>query len=228
MRKANIRLLAAQQALVNLGLPVRVEDIKGLSPEEVSRKLLFLGIPENMTQKFDYRTTTANLIPVLASRDGIVTASKVVPGEMVDAAKNLFVISDTSQMWLILNVRNEDVKYLRQRDVEKNIPGHLVRFRPDGADKEVAGELIWLSNEVDEKDAHGAGTGQFAQSRRQVARQYFWHGPHRVASGEKRGRGAQRSTPLGEGLPYRFRARQGFSQGGRTQGFPCAARSDPV
>jgi cobalt-zinc-cadmium efflux system membrane fusion protein len=150
-REAHIRFLTAQQALLNLGLPVRADDVKGLSPEELSTKLLFLGIPESLTQKLDYRTTTANLIPVQASRAGIVTASKIVPGEMVDAAKTLFVVTDTSRMWLILNVRNEDVKYLRQRDAQQGIPGQQVRFRPDGNDQEVAGELIWISKAVDER-----------------------------------------------------------------------------
>ncbi len=151
MQEAHIRLLTSQQALLNLGLPARVEDVHGLSPEALSKRLLFLGIPESLTQKLDYRATTANLIPVLASRDGIVTASKVVPGEMVDASKTLFVITDTSQMWLLLNVRNEDVKYLRQRNDTDGVPGQLVRFRPDGNDQEVAGELVWISKAVDEK-----------------------------------------------------------------------------
>jgi cobalt-zinc-cadmium efflux system membrane fusion protein len=150
-REAQIRLLTAQQSLLNLGLPVRVEDVKGLSPEELSKRLLFLGIPESLARKLDYRTTTANLIPVLASRDGIMTASKVVPGEMVDAAKTLFVVTDTSQMWLVLNVRSEDVKYLRQRNVETGTPGQIVRFLPDGNDQEVTGELVWISKAVNEK-----------------------------------------------------------------------------
>jgi cobalt-zinc-cadmium efflux system membrane fusion protein len=150
-REARIRLLTAQQALLNLGLPARVDEVKGLTPEELSKRLIFLGLPDDLTKKLDHRMTTANLIPILASRDGVVSASKVVPGEMVDPSKTLFVVSDTSQMWLILNVRGEDVKYLRRRNVETGAPGQLVRFHPDGSDQEVAGELVWISNAVDEK-----------------------------------------------------------------------------
>jgi membrane fusion protein, heavy metal efflux system len=149
MREAEIRLLAAQQALLNLGLPIRAEELLGITPEELNRRLQFLGVPEALAKKLDYRTTSANLIPVLASRDGVVTASKVVPGEMVDHAKTLFVVTDTSQMWLILNVRQEDVKYLRTANTAT--PGQQVRFLPDGADKEVTGELAWISKEVDDK-----------------------------------------------------------------------------
>jgi cobalt-zinc-cadmium efflux system membrane fusion protein len=151
LREAQIRLLTAQQSLLNLGLSVRSDDVKGLAPEELSKRLLFLGLPDALVQKLDYRTTTANLIPVVASHAGTVIASKIVAGEMVDHSKNLFVVADTSQMWLILNVRNEDVKYLRKRDGEQGTPGQLVRFRPDGSDQDVSGELVWISNTVDEK-----------------------------------------------------------------------------
>jgi multidrug resistance efflux pump len=144
LREAQIRLLTAQQSLLNLGLPVHADKIKGLAPEELNNRLLFLGLPESLVQKLDYRTTTANLIPIVATRDGIVSASKVVAGEMVGPSKTLFIVSDTSQMWLILNVRNEDVKYLRKRNVESGTPGQRVCFQADGSDQEVAGELVWI------------------------------------------------------------------------------------
>jgi cobalt-zinc-cadmium efflux system membrane fusion protein len=116
----------------------------------LSKKLLFLGIPEAVASKLDPRTATANLIPVLASREGVVTAGNVVPGEMVDPAKTLFVVTDPSQLWLILHVRGEDAKYLRQRN-DHGTPGQQVRFRPDGGGREVSGELVWISKAVDEK-----------------------------------------------------------------------------
>src|SRR2546429_1595211 len=54
-----------------------------------------------------FRSTTANLIPILAPRNGTVTAARVGLGEMVDPTKTLFVVTDTRQMWLILNVRRD-------------------------------------------------------------------------------------------------------------------------
>ena len=44
---------------------------------------------------------------------GIVTAVKVADGEQVDPSKTLFVVVDNRLMWLTLNVRTEDKKYLR-------------------------------------------------------------------------------------------------------------------
>lgn len=150
-REAQIRLDGAQQALVNLGLPIAMDDIKGMSSDALRKHLQFFGIPESLTKRLDAKTTSANLFPLLASRDGTVTSAMTVPGEVVDPTRTLFVVSDTSQMWLNLNVRSEDVAYLRVRDPLTGKPGHSVKFRPDGGKEEVTGELIWKSANVDEK-----------------------------------------------------------------------------
>jgi len=150
-REAEIRLLGAQQALANLGLPLPSDAIKGLSAEALAKRIQFHGIPESLVKQLDTKTASANLFPVLAPRDGVVTAAKVVAGEVVDPSKVLFVVADTSRMWLILNVRNEDVKYLRVRDAKTGKPGQTVRFLPDGAEAHVSGELVWKSTIVDEK-----------------------------------------------------------------------------
>ncbi|MCI0642571.1 MAG: efflux RND transporter periplasmic adaptor subunit [Gemmataceae bacterium] len=151
MREAQLRLLGAQQALVNLGLPVQLDAVKDLSPEGLSKYLQLFGIPAAIAQRLDAKTASANLIPILAPRDGIVTAANVTASENADPAKTMFVVADTSRMWLRLNVRNEDLKYVRVRDPKLGKPGQVVRFRPDGSDQDVTGELIWKSTQVDEK-----------------------------------------------------------------------------
>lgn len=148
-REAQIRLMGAQQALVNLGLPINLDAVKSLSPEALARHVQFFGIPVDMAQKLDPRTTSASLYPMLAPRAGVITASRVVAGEVVDATRPLFVVADTRNLWLILNVRNEDVKYLRVRTATH--PGQTVLFRPDGSDDDIRGELTWKSTSVDEK-----------------------------------------------------------------------------
>lgn len=149
LREARIRLMGAQQALTNMGLPFQVDETKDLPTEEIAKQIHFFGIPGELVSRLDAKTTTGNLMPVIASRDGVVTGTKVSLGELAEAGKPLFVISDTSQMWLVMNVRQEDVKYLRIR--EGKIPGQTVKFRADGSDQEVIGELVWKSSEVDEK-----------------------------------------------------------------------------
>jgi cobalt-zinc-cadmium efflux system membrane fusion protein len=151
LRETQVRLVAARQALGNFGLAVRAEDVKGLTPEEAARRLQFLGLPEDVVQLLDAATTTANLVPVKASLDGVVAVRKVVAGEQVDAARVLFVVADTRQMWLTLQVRQEDARRLRARDVLKGTPGQTVQFLPGGFDRGVIGEIVWISTEADEK-----------------------------------------------------------------------------
>ena len=45
-------LSAAEQALVNLGLPVRAEEMKGLDAAYARRRVQFLGLPEAVTRAF--------------------------------------------------------------------------------------------------------------------------------------------------------------------------------
>src|ERR1043166_4198623 len=88
--EAQIRVVAAQQALINLGLPVAAEKLKGLSPEELGRRIQFLGLPPALAKTLNPETTSANLVPVMAPMDGVVAARKVAAGEQVDSAKVLF------------------------------------------------------------------------------------------------------------------------------------------
>jgi cobalt-zinc-cadmium efflux system membrane fusion protein len=150
-RAAQVQVVASQQALANLGLPVHFEDVKNLSPLQLGRHLQFLGLPADLVQRLPPGTATANLLAVRASRDGVVTEARVVAGEMTDPSKTLFIVADTRHMWLKLNVRAEDVPYLRVRDRKTGAPGQTVRFRPDGSNREVSGELVWKSTTVDEK-----------------------------------------------------------------------------
>jgi cobalt-zinc-cadmium efflux system membrane fusion protein len=143
LRAAQIRLLSAQQALVNLGLPVRAEEIKQLSTAEIADRMQFLGLPESIRKGFDPRTTTGNLLPVVAPQEGVVVAREAVAGEVVDAARVLFIVADARQMWLTLNVRLEDAKSLAL--------GQPVLFRPDGGREEARGQVTWISTEVDER-----------------------------------------------------------------------------
>jgi cobalt-zinc-cadmium efflux system membrane fusion protein len=143
LREAQIRLASAEQALVNLELPIRAEDVKGLSAEELARRVQFLGIPDAIAQALDPKMTTGNLLPLKAPLDGVVVSRDVGAREVVDTTKVLFVVADITRMWLTLNVRQEDTTLLSL--------GKLVRFHPGGAKEEILGTIIWMSTAVDEK-----------------------------------------------------------------------------
>jgi cobalt-zinc-cadmium efflux system membrane fusion protein len=141
--QARARLLSAQQALGNLGLPVNVEQLRALPEEKSAERLRLLGLPESIAAHLSPDETTANLLPVKAPMDGIVVARHVVAGEVVDASRVLFQVADTSRMWLTLNVSVEDANKLAL--------GQPVRFRPDGSRDEVNGKLVWISTTADQQ-----------------------------------------------------------------------------
>ncbi|MCC6419631.1 MAG: efflux RND transporter periplasmic adaptor subunit [Gemmataceae bacterium] len=142
LRDAQIRAAAAQQALVNFGLPVKTEDVQKLTPEDAARALPLLGLPAEVARELDPATTTANLLPLRAPLDGVVIARRAVAGELADASRPLFVVADTARMVLSLGVRQEDAHLVRV--------GQEVRFRLGGG-REVVGAVAWVSTEADEK-----------------------------------------------------------------------------
>lgn len=143
LRDARIRLLSAQQFLVNLGLPLQTGELNGLSENKLTERLQFLGLPEALTRDFDRATTTANLLPIKAPLDGVIVSREVVAGEVVDISKALFVVADVRRMWLSLDVKLEDARYLTL--------GQTVTFQPDGSSRKATGKIDWISTSVSEK-----------------------------------------------------------------------------
>ncbi|MFO0809042.1 MAG: efflux RND transporter periplasmic adaptor subunit [Gemmataceae bacterium] len=134
LRDAEVRLAAAEQALVNLGLSVRATDYEGISLDEVVRRTRGLGVTGD--------PTTANLLPVRAPLAGVVLSRDVVTGETVEPGKVLFVVVDPRRMWLTLHVAADDVRRVKV--------GQSVLFKPDGSTAEVAGTVSWVGTSADE------------------------------------------------------------------------------
>ncbi|MEK7731157.1 MAG: efflux RND transporter periplasmic adaptor subunit, partial [Planctomycetota bacterium] len=140
LREAEIRLFNARQALINLGfvLPADTSDI----PDE--RELQLLGVPPTIRETLDVSSTTANLLPITAPLDGVVTTRNIVAGEIVETSKPLFVVADTSRLWVMI-------------DVPQALSGRLalgqrVRFRPERTSDDAAlGTIAWISTAVDEQ-----------------------------------------------------------------------------
>jgi len=146
VREAEIRLVSAEQALLNLGFSVKTDELKGLSPQQLRAHLQYLGLPSEWSSRSSpVQITTSNLFPLRATQDGVVVVREVVPGEVVDASKPLMVVADVRHMWLTLDLRHEDIKRLSL--------GQPVRFRMGSNPKEneVTGKIVWISTAVDEK-----------------------------------------------------------------------------
>lgn len=146
LEEARVQRLLAEQALANLGLPVRADEVKGLSPAELAARLRFLGIPDPLRYEAAKETTSANLLPVRAPFDGQVVARAANPGQAADPSKPLFVVADTGRVWLTLRVRSEDADRVKA--------GQPVRFRyadKSGTGGTAEGAVAWASPAADEK-----------------------------------------------------------------------------
>jgi cobalt-zinc-cadmium efflux system membrane fusion protein len=143
LSEATIRLMAAREAMTNLGLPVDVDSLKDVPQEQLADRLRFLGLPGSLLSSLDPKQTTGNLLAITAPFEGVVITRQVVGGEVVDAGKVLFVVADVRRLWLTLDLRLEDAKSIRL--------GQKVRFRPDGTKEEADGCIAWISTEIDHK-----------------------------------------------------------------------------
>lgn len=142
LQEAEVSLISARQALTNLGFEVAASSTDQ-DPQKIAEDLRFLGIPTSLAVSLPKGTSTANLIPVRASYDGVIVASEVVAGEVVETSKILFTVADPQKIWLILNVAQESAKYIKR--------GLQVRFRTDDEGEEVSGQIAWISPSVDEQ-----------------------------------------------------------------------------
>ncbi len=142
LQEAEVAVISSRQALVNLGFDVP-DGLESRDPKSLADDLRFLDIPTSAIASLPAGTRTANLIPIRAPFDGTVVDSEVVAGEVVEASKSLFTVSDPARMWLILSVRQEDATYVRR--------GLPVRFQSDSGDQEVRGDVAWVSPAVDEQ-----------------------------------------------------------------------------
>jgi cobalt-zinc-cadmium efflux system membrane fusion protein len=144
-QEAKIRLLSAQQTLVNLGLPARAEDFADADPEEIARRIQFLGLLPDLVQRVSTGEATSNLFPLRAPLDGVVVERRVVEGEVIDTSTPLFDVADISHLWMMLHVQQEEAKYLTI--------GQKVLFRPShaGDEPEIGGAVAWISTAADDQ-----------------------------------------------------------------------------
>jgi multidrug efflux pump subunit AcrA (membrane-fusion protein) len=138
--EAETRVLAARQALTNLGLPVDPRPLRALAPDAAAGRLRRLGLPDGWPAD---GAASNNLLPVRSPIDGEVIERPANQGEPADPARVLAVVADTRHMWLTLNVRLEDAGRVR--------PGQPVRFRHEGHDAGDVGTVAWVSPAADEK-----------------------------------------------------------------------------
>jgi cobalt-zinc-cadmium efflux system membrane fusion protein len=145
LQSAQIRLLSAQQALVNLGLPVEANDFANLETDQIAERIRFLGLPFDLVSRLAGSAATSNLFPLRSPLDGVVVARDAVAGEVVGTEATLFGVADVGRMWLMLDVRQVEAHYLKL--------GQKVLFRPSDLPQGtgIDGSLAWISTAADDQ-----------------------------------------------------------------------------
>jgi cobalt-zinc-cadmium efflux system membrane fusion protein len=144
-QESQIRLITAEQTLVNLGLAVRADEFAELSPEQIAERIQFLGLPSEIVASIGGEPATSNLLPLRSPLDGTVVDRKLVSGEVVTTSTLLFSVADVGRMWLMLAVRQADAKLVSL--------GQTVLFAPsdDPGAADIQGSVAWISTSVDDR-----------------------------------------------------------------------------
>jgi len=141
-RTAQARLLAAHQALVNLGIAVDLEQIGQAGDEVLAEHLRVAGLPPLSPEVAKRVGASQNLVAIRAPIDGVVIERPVVAGAVVQPLESLLVVADTSRMWISFAVRAEECERVRL--------GQALTFVPDGIrDRPVSGTVSWISTQAD-------------------------------------------------------------------------------
>jgi cobalt-zinc-cadmium efflux system membrane fusion protein len=140
LREARVRMLTARETLLNLSFPLHLQDLKGQTDEQITRKVRLLGLPAKEAAEKDL---PGNLLALIAPFDGAVLRCTTVVGEVVGPTHPVFVIANGT--WLRVNI---DV---RLEDVGRLAPGQEVIFESSATGQSVEGKLKWISPEVDPK-----------------------------------------------------------------------------
>lgn len=140
LQEAEIGVVTARQALVNLGLDVPPQ-WEERDPRELISELRFLGLPTDLAASLESQTQTANLMPIVAPQSGEIVQTHVVAGEVVATDTTLFTIAEPELMWLTLHVPAEQARYV--------VRGLEVQFATDDGSQHISGQIEWISPAVD-------------------------------------------------------------------------------
>ena len=144
-QEALIRLISAEQTLVNLGLPAKYDEFAESDPEQIAQRIQFLGLPAETVASLGEEAATSNLFPLRSPLDGTVVDRKLVSGEVVTTSAVLFCVADVGRMWLNLAVRQDDARFVAL--------GQTVLFASsdDTSGVNIKGTVAWISTAVDDR-----------------------------------------------------------------------------
>jgi cobalt-zinc-cadmium efflux system membrane fusion protein len=81
---------------------------------EARNRLDLLGVPREEIDRLDRELTIKADVPLRAPFDGRVIMRNITRGEVVETEQKLFTVADLSDVWVIANVPEKDVAFIRK------------------------------------------------------------------------------------------------------------------
>jgi cobalt-zinc-cadmium efflux system membrane fusion protein len=81
---------------------------------ETKNRLELLGVPREEINRLDRELTIKADVPIRAPFDGRVIMRNLTRGEVVETDQKLFTVADLSDVWVIANVPEKDVAFIRK------------------------------------------------------------------------------------------------------------------
>ena len=87
---------------------------------EARNRLELLGVPRQEVERLDREDTIKADVSLRAPFDGRVIMRKITRGEVVETQQKLFTVADLSDVWVVGNVPEKDVEFIR-KDQKVNV-----------------------------------------------------------------------------------------------------------
>lgn len=81
---------------------------------ETKNRLELLGVPRQEIERLDRERTIKADVPLRAPFDGRVIMRNITRGEVVETHQKFFTVADLSDVWVVGNVPEKDVQYIRK------------------------------------------------------------------------------------------------------------------
>ena len=106
------------------------------------RRLMLWDVPKSEIERLERTREPKKTFPLLAPRAGTVLSKEAIQGMYVDPSLELYTLSDLSQVWVLADVYEADVPYVRVND--------HARLTIQGESTALDGKVVFLSPTLDE------------------------------------------------------------------------------
>ncbi len=110
--------------------------------EAARRRLALWDVPQAEIARLESTRQARRTFPLLAPRSGTVVAKEAIEGMYVDPSIELYTLSDLSRVWVLADVYESEVPFVRL--------GDMAELEVEGVAGPIRGKVAFLSPTIDE------------------------------------------------------------------------------